>query len=120
MYIIFGDAAAEIPNGHTVLELDTVRRPPDNIAITAYCVIDKIPLQEFPIADANKQLHHELLQHYRAQQWDQCGQAIQTLLGKWNSELDSFYIDLDRRVDQYRSSPPPTNWDGSYIKTAVE
>lgn len=120
MYIIFGDAVAAIPNTHTVLELDTVRRPPDNIAITAYCVIDKIPLQEFPIADANKQLHHELLQHYRAQQWDQCGQAIQTLLGKWNSELDSFYINLGQRVEQYRSSPPNETWDGSYSVTSVK
>jgi hypothetical protein len=118
MYIIFGDAAAEIPDGHTVLELDTVRRPPDNVAITAYCVIDKIPLQEFPIAESNKQLHSELLQHYRAQEWDQCGQAIQTLLGKWNGELDSFYINLEQRVEQYRSNPPDAVWDGSYTVTS--
>ena len=118
MYIIFGDNAAEIPDGHTVLELDTVRRPPDNIAITAYCVIDKIPLQEFPVAEANQRLHSELLQHYRAQEWDQCSQAIQTLLGKWNGELDSFYVNLEQRVEQYRSNPPPEDWDGTYIKTA--
>jgi hypothetical protein len=118
MYIIFGDTAAQIPDSHTVLELDTVRRPPENIPVTAYCVIDKIPLQEFPIAEANKKLHKELMQHYRAQEWDQCGQAIQVLLGKWNGELDSFYTDLDRRVEQYRSSPPAPDWDGTYIKTA--
>lgn len=118
MYIIFGDNAAEIPNGHTVLELDTVRRPPDNIAITAYCVIDKIPLQEFPVADTNQQLHDKLLQHYRACEWDQCDHAIQTLMGKWNSELDSFYINIGQRVQQYRSSPPPANWDGSYTVVA--
>jgi len=118
MYIIFGDTAAQIPNGHTVLELDTVRRPPDNVAITAYCVIDKIPLQEFPIAESNKQLHSELLQHYRNQEWDQCGQAIQVLLGKWNGELDSFYINLEQRVEQYRSNPPDATWDGSYTVTS--
>jgi hypothetical protein len=118
MYIIFGDNAAEIPDGHTVLELDTVRRPPDNVAITAYCVIDKIPLQEFPIAESNKQLHSELLQHYRAREWDQCGQAIQTLLGKWNGELDSFYTNLEQRVEQYRSNPPNAAWDGSYTVTS--
>jgi adenylate cyclase len=117
MYIIFGDTAAAIPNGHTVLELDTVRRPPDNIPVTAYCVIDKLPLQEFPIAEGNKKLHSELMQHYRACEWDQCGQAIQVLLGKWNGELDSFYVNLDRRVEQYRSNPPPADWDGTYTVT---
>ena len=118
MYIIFGDTATQIPDSHTVLELDTVRRPPDNIPVTAYCVIDKIPLQEFPIAESNKQLHSELLQHYRAQEWDQCGQAIQTLLGKWDCELDSFYVNLSQRVEHYRSNPPPADWDGTYIKNA--
>ncbi len=118
MYIIFGDTAAQIPDSHTVLELDTVRRPPENIPVTAYCVIDKIPLQEFPIAEVNKKLHSELLQHYRAQEWDQCGQAIQVLLGKWNGELDSFYTNLSQRVERYRSNPPDATWDGSYTVTS--
>ena len=118
MYIIFGDTATQIPDSHTVLELDTVRRPPDNIPVTAYCVIDKIPLQEFPVVENNKQLHSELMQHYRARDWDQCGQAIQTLLGKWNCELDTFYTDLGQRVEQYRSNPPPADWDGTYLKLA--
>jgi hypothetical protein len=117
MNIIFGDTAKQIPNGYTVLELDTVRRPPDNIPVTAYCVVERIPLQEFPIAEANKKLHGELLQHYRAREWDQCGQAIQVLLGKWNGELDSFYVILSQRVEQYRSNPPPTDWDGTYVKS---
>ena len=117
MYIIFGDTATQIPDGHTVLELDTVRRPPDNIPVTAHCVIDKIPLQEFPMVDANRRLHKELLQHYRARDWDQCGQAIQVLLGKWNGELDSFYVNLGQRVENYRSNPPPTDWDGTYVKS---
>jgi len=40
------------------------------------------------------------------------------LLGKWNCELDSFYTDLGQRVEQYRSNPPPADWDGTYLKLA--
>ena len=114
MYIIFGDTAAQIPDGHTVLELDTVRRPPENIPVTAYCVVSKIPLQEFPLVEANKILHAEIMQHYRERDWDFCLTKMQTLFGKWNGELDSFYSKLTERIEQHRASPPPENWDGTY------
>jgi hypothetical protein len=114
MNIIFGDTAKQIPNGYTVLELDTVRRPPNSIPVTAYCVIEKIPLQEFPLVESNKILHADIIRRYRERDWDFCLTAMQTLFGKWNGELDSFYTELTNRIESYREAPPPTDWDGTY------
>jgi hypothetical protein len=37
-------------------------------------------------------------------------------MGKWNSELDSFYSDLLLRVQAYRQTPPGDEWDGTRVK----
>ena len=115
MHIIFGDAINEIPNSFTTLELDTFKFDNDKL-VTAYCVIEKIPLHEFATLDAHKELHANLMKYYKEQQWNFCEQAIAALFGKWNNEVDSFYQDLLGRIQQLKNSTVPDNWDGSVFK----
>jgi adenylate cyclase len=117
MHIIFGEAAQTVPDSYTVLELDTVRRPPENIPVTAYCLVERIPLQEFPVTERLKELHDNVIKYYKQQEWDYCEQAItDSLRGKWGGELDSFYDNLLERVRTYKQNPPPEGWDGSLEK----
>jgi hypothetical protein len=112
MHIIFGDAVNEIPDSFTILELDTFNLITENRTVTAYCVVEKIPLSEFPLLAANKELHSNLIQYYRQQQWDYCEQVIGELLGKWNGELDTFYAELLSRITKLRATELSTNWQG--------
>lgn len=116
MHIIFGDAVNEIPDSFTVLELDTFRRITHNEIVTAYCVVEKIPLTEFTTLDAYKKIHQDLIKYYKQRQWTYCEHAIEGLMGKWNGELDSFYTDLLARVMKYKNEEPPADWDGIRIK----
>lgn len=117
MNIIFGESITQIPDSYTVLELDTLRLAPDNVAVTAYCVIEKIPLQEFPLLDAHKILHNDIMVNYRGQHWEYCEKAITALLGKWNGEVDTFYQELLGRISRYKEAPPAADWDGTYVKS---
>ena len=117
MHIIFGESATQLPDSYTVLELDTVRRPPDMTPVTAYCLVEKIPLQEFPLIERNRELHENVVRYFKQQQWDYCEQAItEGLKGKWSGELDSFYDSLLDRIQQYRLTPPAADWDGTLEK----
>ena len=120
MYIIFGDSLNQLTDNFTVLELDTVKYETNQPPVTAYCVIEKVPLQEFPILDANKKLHQDLMQHYRQQHWDYCEQVIAKLLGQWAGELDSFYMNLAERIKHCRTVTLPAGWDGVIDKTTSE
>jgi hypothetical protein len=112
MHIIFGEAVKEIPDSFTVLELDTFRLLDENRVVTAYCVVEKIPLTEFPLIAANKELHSNLIKYYREKQWNYCEQAIESLMGKWNNELDSFYIDLLSRISNLKTVDLDPSWQG--------
>jgi hypothetical protein len=112
MHIIFGDAIKEIPNSFTVLELDTFYLTNEQKTVSAYCVVEKIPLSEFNVLEANKKLHENLIKYYQQQQWNYCEQVINTLIGKWNSELDTFYLDLLSRIDKLKTEKLPSDWSG--------
>jgi hypothetical protein len=114
MHIIFGEAIKEIPNSFTVLELDTIST--NSTVVTAYCVVEKIPLQEFPLIDAHIKLHADVIDNYRNQHWEYCEKAIEALLGKWNGEVDSFYQTLLERIKTFKETPPPADWTGIVTK----
>lgn len=112
MNIIYGHQRHLVPDSYTVLELDTFRTPSGRCE-TAYCVIENIPLQDFPVLDAYIRVHHDLMQAYRDQNWEYCQSAIAGLVGRWNGELDSFYQDLAQRVTQLRDHELEPDWDGT-------
>lgn len=119
MNIIFGDTAERIADSYTVLELDTFKLVSTGQTFTAWCVIESIPLEDFPLLDRYKNLHKNLLHSYRSQQWGVCHQLIEELLGKWGRELDSFYLDLDQRVRCFESGSLSTDWNGVVLRNDI-
>ena len=112
MNIIFGDAVKALSTRHVVLELDTFQRP-DNSKITAYCVVEKIVPQEVYLLESIILIHNDMIACYKQQLWDKCIDYAQSLLGKFNGEIDSFYDDLVKRAKTFKENPPDVKWDGS-------
>jgi len=110
MNIIFGDAVEHVANTHTVLELDTFKLMQSGQVVKTYCVIDNLPLQEFPQLETNKKIHQQLIEQYQQQNWEFCRSAAHSLMGCWNGEMDTFYQHLAERIDQYANNPPDENW----------
>lgn len=113
MNVIFGEARKEIPDSYTVLELDTFRVTGSDQTITAYCLVEKIPLGEFASLENYRKIHEDLVRFYKQRHWDYCEHAIESLMGRWNRELDSFYSDMLKRVIEYKTNPPDSTWDGT-------
>lgn len=114
MNIIFGDKRHLVPDNYTVLELDTIRRPPDYNANQVYCLLTEIPLHELPVLPEQLAQHSAMLELYRSQHWDACEDLIENQLrGRWNGEVDSFYDELLARMQKFRDHPPASDWDGS-------
>ena len=116
MYIVFGEQARQIPNSYTLLELDTIKLMPDQQLIPTWCVLEKVALGDFPVLESRKKIHSDLLEQYRKQNWEFCTRAIESLLGSWNQEVDSFYIELGKRISDLIQNPPGPEWDGTLVK----
>jgi hypothetical protein len=116
MNIIFGDAVNQVSSTHTVLELDTFKLMPSGQLVKTYCVINSVPLAEFPRLDANKHIHQQLIEQYQQQNWGFCRSALHSLAGCWNGEMDSFYDNLLDRVMDYEKNPPAQDWNACLIR----
>lgn len=113
MNIIFGQQNVnEIDDRYILLELDTVKVRESSMP--TYCLIEKLGLEDVFALDNHRALHANMVKNYRLQNWDFCEQAIEHLKGKWNGELDSFYLKIIDRITEFRKHPLPDNWDGSY------
>ena len=113
MNIIFGkEAANNLINKHTVLELDTVTIG-NSTPITTYCVVEVTPLEELPVLEEYKELHANLIENYRQRNWTFCERALENLTGRWNTELDTFYAIIHDRITELKSQNLDESW--SYI-----
>ena len=112
MNIIIGKENVEpIKDKYIVLELDTItvegKEP-----FTAYCVVDSIPSLDLNVTKSYTDLHTSLMENYRKRDWNFCEQAVEQLMGFWNKELDSFYEDINARIQDYKTNDPGPEWTG--------
>ena len=119
MNIIFGDNVAELAREkYTVLELDTFLINGQEQSATAYAIVEKIPLQEMSTLDQFQDLHRNLMKEYRKRNWKYCEDAIGHLRGRWNNELDTFYSELQERVQSLKSQSLDDAWTGFILKSS--
>ena len=118
MNIIFGEEqASKLAEKFTVLELDTFKLGINGPEITAFCVVEQIPISEFPISDQLKIMHSNLLENYRQRQWNYCEQMIKKLRGSWGEELDTFYDEVQRRISEFKMQAPASDWTPVILKS---
>jgi hypothetical protein len=119
MNIIFGkENLPDTSDKYTILELDTIRILPVNQLVTAYCLVEAIPILNMPKAESMKNLHENLLVNYRKRDWNFCTQALEHLIGYWGADMDSYYTSLNERIAKYMEQDPGESFDGIIEKTA--
>jgi hypothetical protein len=121
MNIIFGQE--NLPTAeekYTILELDTFRVLPIDHLVTAYCLVENIPILNMPKAESMKSLHNNLLINYRKKDWNFCTQALEHLVGYWGADMDSYYATIQQRIAQYSEQDPGENWDGIVEKHVIQ
>lgn len=118
MHIIFGEEHLDqFKDRYTVLPLDVFRFPGQEQSIKSYCVIEMIPIDEIMNTKQYVDLHHKLMENYSQKNWKFCEDALEHLVGKWNSEIDSFYHEISNRIKQFKESDPGEDWSPVIVKS---
>lgn len=112
MHIIIGEENANnLEDKYTCLELDVFRFTEDGPAVQAYCVLETVSMDSMINLEQQTNLHRKLIENYQKKNWTFCEQALENLQGKWNGEIDSFYDEMNTRVNKYKDEDPGENWD---------
>jgi hypothetical protein len=111
MNIIFGKDQADMVNDkYTVLELDTICMAATGNIITAYCIVEDVPINDLPKVEHMRNLHENMMREYEKRNWKFCLDAVDVLMGFWNHELDSFYDTMRERATTFSDNDPGPNW----------
>jgi len=117
MNIILGrENIEQAQEKYTVLELDTLIINGAADPVTAYCLIEQVPIDQISGIDQFRDLHNNLMANYRKRNWKYCEDAIEHLQGKWGGELDSFYTEINLRIKQLKQQVLDDSWTGTIIK----
>jgi hypothetical protein len=112
MHIILGDQiTAELADKYIVLELDSFEVTGRDGTVSAFCLVENVPLQELPQADQFRDLHAQMIRNFRAGNWKFCEDALEHLMGRWNGEVDSFYKDLQTRLLDLQAQTLTQEWN---------
>lgn len=102
----------EITEKYMLLELDSVLLPGKDTPTTAYCLIEKLSIEEMFQIEQWCNLHKNFMKNYRLRNWNYCVQALDHLTGRWQGELDSFYSTMRSRIDGFIENDPGSEWSG--------
>ena len=101
MQLIFGKENAEtLREKYTVLELETI--DVEGQPLEVFCLVgaDHIGIADLPQLEQWTKLHDEFLHGYHTEQYNYCRQCIEHLMGKFGGELDTFYEEILRRINE--------------------
>lgn len=95
----------------------------DNIAVKGKTVGLRIyaPLEVHPGCHADyelgKQMHNEMLSHYRAQHFETAIDMCDDLIGDFDGQMDQYYEIWKERCREMKKQRLPKAWDGIYRAT---
>jgi len=112
MHIILGEQnVKEVSDKYVVLELDTFQTTDQDTPISAFCLIENVPINELAQVDQYRDMHQQMIKNYRLANWKFCEDALEHLRGRWNGEVDSFYDVISKRIQQQQQSADSGQWD---------
>lgn len=100
MQIIWDQTVVEqLKQSHTLLELETF--DVKGVPITTWCVVpaDKIGISGFTTLQNYVDIHKAFIKAFNEGNYKLCEDCLEHLPGQFGGELDSFYEEIARRIE---------------------
>jgi hypothetical protein len=101
MDLIFNKEHAEkLRDRYTILELETITVPGTDQILTSWCVVpaEKV-ISEIDMLPLNTAQHDELIKALQENNNQTALALCQTLKGRFGGELDTFYDEIEKRIN---------------------
>ena len=103
---------------YATLQLDMIAVKGKKEAVTIFTLAGD---SEFKKSSEFKNLdtkHKSILKNYFGQEWDKCLKEMNLAKSLCNNLMKEYYEIMAQRIDEYKISPPPKDWDGVYVATS--
>jgi adenylate cyclase len=107
--LIGPDTAAAVAGAFAVVELDRVAVKGRSDAVAVFAALPGPEASVEALA-----VHGDMLTAYRHREWDRALPLVSEA-ARGVRPLAGYYAMLAERIEGYRRSPPPSDWDGNYV-----
>lgn len=111
--VIGEETAATVPN-FALIELDQVRVKGKALPVRIHTGLGDEQVARSDSYQALLPVHDSMLAAYRRQDWDAAEQALGEVRALAPDSLAGLYDLYAARISEYRTSPPPADWDGVF------
>ncbi|HEX9570385.1 MAG TPA: adenylate/guanylate cyclase domain-containing protein [Rhodospirillales bacterium] len=101
------------------IELDKIQVKGKTVGINIFALLGDETLEQNPDFRTLRGHHDQMLAAYRARDWAKARKKLKEcriLCEPYG--LDELYDLYEERIAEYEASPPPPDWDGTYIATS--
>lgn len=110
---IVGERTVNEMREFSAIELDLVRVKGRGRPSPIY-TFSKLLHEDDSLMVRLRHTHNEFLGHFRAQEWQKAEQAVAECRSYGVQRMEHYYSLFLSRIIEFKTSPPPDNWDGVF------
>ena len=116
--VIGPETNESVKESFATLQLDMIAVKGKKEAVTIYTLVGDL---EFKNSSEFKNLalkHEKILKNYFSQNWENCLIEMKVAKSLCNNIMTEYYEIMSERINEFKKSPLPKDWDGVYVATS--
>ena len=107
-----------VKESHATLQLDMLAVKGKKEAVSIFCLLGDSTFKETSDFKSLEKKHKTILDLYFNQKWNQALDEIKLAKSLCKSLMSDYYDMMINRINDYKKTPPPENWDGVFVATS--
>ncbi len=107
-----------VKNSFATLQLDMLAVKGKKEAVSIYCLLGDPQFRESPEFKELEKKHNKVLEFYFNQKWKEALEEILKAKTLCKNVMSDYYEMMTERINEFKLSPPPKEWDGVFIATS--
>ena len=116
--VIGPETNESVKDSYATLQLDMIAVKGKKEAVTIFTLVGDSNFKESSEFKNLEKSHIKILDFYLSQKWQECLIEIETAKILCNNLMSEYYEIMSIRINEFKKSPPPNNWDGVYVATS--
>ena len=116
--VIGPETNESVKDSYATLQLDMIAVKGKKEAVTIFTLVGDSNFKDSSEFKNLEKSHIKILDFYFSQKWQECLIEIETAKILCNNLMSEYYEIMSKRINEFKKSPPPDNWDGVYVATS--
>ena len=107
-----------VKDSYATLQLDMLAVKGKKEAVSIYCLLGDPDFRQTKDFKDLESKHNIILDYYFSQKWTEAINEMKSAKSLCKNVMSDYYDMMSERINEFKKSPPPENWDGVFVATS--